>query len=163
MRKMLILGILALLLAIQVSAREAGCIRLRLSYADRPISGGQVTLYRVGAEDTGETPQIFWQRAQEEHLPGLEATTDKEGLAVFADLEPGVYLLAQTAPAVGMQAFLPFFVEIPMKTGESTHWTLEVKPKMAPEESPKTGDALVCLWQSPGLIVACGVPRKKRK
>lgn len=181
MKKAAMIIILTLLLALQVSARENGEIRLRLCHGGMPISGAQVTLYRVGThnaagqlvldapfsgaveERDGPLASLLWKYARTAEIPGLDATTDEQGMALFDDLEPGVYLLGQKGPAAGFQAFLPFFVELPMKAGESTLWTVEVKPKTAPEESPKTGDDLETAYPLTQLIFVGCAPRKKRR
>lgn len=188
MKKAAFWSILALLLALRVSAREQGSIQLQIRCETRPVSGAQVILYQVGQRsETGELSltkefegisadgelwtepafaQELWRSAQEKRLPGMCATTDETGAALFQSLEEGVYLLGQTNMAEGYRTFLPFLVQLPMETAGQICWTVVAKPKVTLDESPKTADSLGTFCRDMGaLLTGASVwyVRKKRK
>lgn len=166
--------VLVLLLAMNISATEQGSITLSLCTSQETVSGARIVLYSVGklSEDgtlllsdpfpTGsmprevwsapETAQMLWKYSYDQGLNGRSCLTDENGNAVFADLQDGVYLLGQAEAAGGYQAFLPFLVRLPVEIGGESNRNVQAKPKITPEESPKTADGIAVL---PAFLLGC--------
>jgi len=160
-----------------------------MEYGGRAVTGGTLAAYRVGRIQEeggnysfGKTPameafsgsydDISSAKLAEdvavfikEHRVRADATAkNTKGKAVFADLEPGLYLIVQTGASDGYEPLKPFLVSIPMN--EAGHYVYEVnaegkfqlhqKPKPTtppkpPEPTlPQTGQLN---WPIPVLVV----------
>lgn len=166
---------LLLLLTVRVAAAEQGNITVCLRSSRETVSGAQIVVYPVGkvGEDgtlvlhdpfpegsisravwtEPETAQMLWEYSCDHALSGESCRTDEMGKAVFPDLQEGVYLLGQVAAAEGYQAFSPFLVVLPAKTGGKINWNVQAFPKITPEESPKTWDPAALF---PALLLGAG-------
>ena len=145
-----LLGIFVVLLLVPVMVLDvfaaSGSLRVRteqkgqvevcfVAEANGPVyqlldeyGGGRLTF-----DDTLSPELALWlaNRSQE----GIKENTDA-GVAVFTDLQEGLYLVKQTE---GERTFAPFLVSIPW---DGSMWDLEVTPISA--EQPQTGDDIIC-------------------
>lgn len=62
-------------------------------------------------------------------LSGIEVNVSENGTAVFSDLKPGVYMIAQTQPAKDYTVLNPFLVSIPLKEGDTLVYDVDATPK----------------------------------
>lgn len=142
-----------------------GSITVSMQLGGRPVSGGSLTLYRVGevSEDdgnytfvpTGEftrwgtdfgTLDSAEQSAQTAHslryfaLRSAIAGTTKEigndGKVTFSDLEQGLYLLVQTRSAPGYSRGNPFLVGIPYEKDGEYLYDVDALAKTELEREP---------------------------
>ncbi len=160
------------------AAGETGSIGVMLAQE------GEVTLYRVGdLTETGyRLAELYGGHAltfDELLSPELAAILAREakdgvvrqadqGVVTYSGLEPGIYLLVQTACEEESVPFSPFMVTLPW---DGDQWDVEVRPR---EEGPangppKTGqDAGVFLAMTTMLlsglgIMACTMAERDRK
>lgn len=136
-----------------------GSITILMVYAEKPVSGGQLTLYRVGdvAQDNGNytfvptsslhdwngsfgdlenADQIAKDLAKyvsDKKLIGTREAIDKNGEAKFDNggkgLEQGLYLVVQTVPAAGFQSISPFLVSLPYFDGTEYVYDVTARSK----------------------------------
>lgn len=169
-----IVGIVILIcaLALPVAARDlpdlnqTGSISITVRYNGNAVSGGELTLYRVGEvrEDEGnygfvlteqfaasgvtlenvqspDTAKKLSDYAQHQGLSGTAGKIGTDGTLKFGSLEPGLYLLAQRKAAAGYQKLNPFLVSLPMWEGEGYSYQVDASPKASPVPSqPGTPD-----------------------
>lgn len=141
---------------------RTGSISITMTYQGQSVAGGSLTLYRVadvheenGADysfvltedyagsqvsldalgDSG-TAQALADYAVQNNLAGTEKTIGKDGIVVFAELEPGLYLLVQQVPAEGYMAVSPFLVSVPAYKDGSYIYDVDGSPKLALEQAP---------------------------
>ena len=145
-------------------ATRKGSISVTLKDGNTTVSGGTLTLYKVGevTEDDGNysfelleeykaSGVTFENLGTEQAVKDLaeyakKRTTgqktekiDNSGKAVFLDLEIGLYLIAQEEPAKGYLEVNPFMVTVPMVEGESYIYDVDASPKvLPPEKAPET-------------------------
>ena len=145
-------------------ATRKGSITVTLKDGNTAISGGTLTLYKVGnvTEDDGNysfeimeeykasgvtfeslgTEQAVHDLAEYAKKYATSKKTEKvdgNGKAIFSDLEIGLYLIAQDEPAEGYLAVNPFLVTVPMVEGESYIYDVDASPKvLPPEKAPET-------------------------
>ena len=181
-----LLLVLGMLLAVTVpasAAEETGTISVSPLWGDTTVSGGEVTLYRVGeAEEENYKltdglanwtimPNELYDPELAEWLAGKNATEgvtkvieDSAG-AEFSNLEAGVYLLVQTKAAAGYAPFKPYLVALPM---EGPVWDIPTYPKVELQDNPKTGDSFAPVFWTAATAVsgiglaACGVRRRRK-
>ena len=126
-----------------------GTLTVKMEYANKPVSGGTLTAYRVGDvhEDDGNYSFVKSTAMGEfagdysdlsskslageieayvkEHNVGAYATAKNEsGQAVFSNLEPGLYLIVQTTASDGYKPLTSFLVSMPMN--ENGHYVYDV-------------------------------------
>lgn len=178
----LALAIVVLLLPLTARAEETGSLRVYLGREGAVISGGSVTLYRVGLpiaggyrlEDSFGGGAVAWEDifsmnlaawlAEQARFDGTRMQLDADGYASFPDLIPGLYLLIQEEAVPGYQPMEPFLLELPYD-GE---WDLQANPRQRPlEAAPPTGDsalpvAACLLLPFSGLGIALLVRRKEQ-
>ena len=159
--------LLLLMLLLPASASQYGSILVQ-------VRGGAVALYPVGringqgyvlnAEYGGEavtpdqmlTPELALM-LDGKSKSGIIKAPDLNGHVLFADLEPGLYLLAQRSAPLESELFQPFLVSIPW---DGDCWDVRVDTRQ-PEALPVTGDRQItslwtlCLVLSALGIVAC--------
>ncbi|MDY3224622.1 MAG: hypothetical protein SOW84_01935 [Candidatus Faecousia sp.] len=119
-----------------------GSITVTMRYGDRPVSGGALTLYRVGAvqENDGnyrfvptgsftgwgadfgsldsaqhlaQTAESLASYAAGQGLTGTTRTVGKNGAVTFSNLKQGLYLLVPSRAAKGFRKGSPFLVSVP--------------------------------------------------
>lgn len=130
-------------------------IRVDLKSGGTPVSGGSLMLFRVGDIQENDGDYFFtWNDAfaasmlqldvqspkvAEEVLefadengiePVAQADADKNGRALFFDLTPGLYLVAQNVPAEGYLGFSPFLVSLPNYEDGSYQYHVNASPKV---------------------------------
>ena len=149
MKKILLICLLICMLVQPVSAHEVpdltrqGSISVTMHYQGDPVSGGELTLYRVGdiIEEDGnysftptaqilpsgvsfekvhayETAKKLASFVKKEKLAGTTVRINSKGTANFEDIDPGLYLLMQNKAAQGYACINPFLVSVPMRTGD---------------------------------------------
>ena len=156
-------------LVLPVRGLNCGTIRILPKYSDQAVTGGTVTISRVGVVSengyliTGKNN--LWSIAADElflpetatwvkkHAKGEEITQMAENLEAFCfrNLEAGVYLVTQKLPEEDFVPFHPFLVELPV-AGEV--WEAEAYPQVQKllEESPKTADHPAPIIAAMGLV-----------
>lgn len=145
-----------------VDLSQKGSIRVAMRYGEQAVPGGAMTLYRVAAvqEDDGNFGFVLTgdfadcgieladlqsaglAKALADYAAGaeLEGQTKQiaeDGTVLFAELEPGLYLLVQTQPAAGYYAANPFLVSVPMLEEGEYVYDVQAGPKA--ELSPTPG------------------------
>lgn len=161
--------ILLLTLALPAFAHEVpdltkkGSITLTMRCEGEIVTGGSMTLYRVGdiAEDDGDyffaltsffaptgvsladptDPAValaLQTYARDNGAVGVKRIINDEGQAIYSDLEPGLYLLSQETPSKGYEPAAPFLISVPMN--EDGHYVYDVSalPKVALVPEPTT-------------------------
>lgn len=134
-------------------------ITFNVRYDEKPINGGTLTMYRVGdiVEDDGNyffrlTKDIDpYQNVEEdmshdraEEILGIaqaarvQAITVEidDGKAVFTDIAPGLYVVAQLRAKSGYEEMSPFLISLPLFDGEKYLSHVEINPKVPIETEP---------------------------
>ena len=153
-----------LLLALSVGAlahdvpdtTRTGSITMSLTCAEKEVSGGVFTLWRVGdiAEDDGNYSFVK-TKAMEGYagsLDDLEASGlakdmakyindngvksvvsiyNDSGSVVFSAVEPGLYLIQQTKSSENYQNISPFIISVPQNKDGVYVYDVSAAPKMA--------------------------------
>lgn len=139
---------------------ENGTITLSIQYDGKGLDGGELELYRVGdvREDDGDfffaLTEAFGGTALTEadmnddqlaadlaeKLPETADATAKieEGQAVFADVEPGLYLVYQKTATPGFAAMNPFLLSMPNFVDGKYETDVSAEPKVGLETLPPT-------------------------
>jgi len=129
--------------------RQKGTVTVEMTFDDKPVTGGSLSAYRVGQirEDDGSysfvpspemdafpgdyaditDPKLAEQVAafvEKETLSPCAKAENKDGKAVFADLELGLYLIVQSKASDGFDPITPFLVSVPMN--EDDQYVYEV-------------------------------------
>ena len=115
--------------------RKDCSLTIEVNYGGKPLSGGTLTLYRVGdvMEDNGnfgfawrtelncmlkmdnlqspETAQKVLECVKQYNISGV--TADNNGKVVFEELEVGLYLIEQQTEADGYSKITPFLISLP--------------------------------------------------
>lgn len=162
-RKGILILVLCVMLCVSAFAQDTiqmdavGSISLTLNVNDKPVPGGEVTLYHVGdidaaddaytihySEDfTGCTVSLtgdllseqlahnIWEYALENDIDGIDATVDPQGKVVFDDLPVGLYLLCQTEEQArdGYLPMNPFLISVPFMTEDGYVYDVVADPK----------------------------------
>lgn len=135
---------------------RTGSVTVTMRQGTTPVSGGTLTLYRVGAVkqengdclfvltgdfvDGGETLDDVSSAELAERLAGFADDHDldgnvreisEEGEVCFADLELGLYLLVQEQAADGYAAINPFLVSVPLAEEGHYLYDVDASPKVA--------------------------------
>lgn len=132
-----------------------GSIRITMRRGETAVGGGTLTLYRVGAvqEENGTfryaltgdfagcgeslsdagSPELAKRLAgyaAEQGFAGTTAEIGGDGNVSFADLQPGLYLLAQDKAAEGYHPAAPFLVSLPLYEGGAYVYDVDASPKV---------------------------------
>lgn len=163
MRRIVAALVLVCLLAIPVAAQSlpdlsrTGSISVTIRYDGAAVSGGTLTLYRVGdvveengnynfvlteeftssgitlenihGADTAKKLSVF---AQQKEIEGNTGKISTKGKLTFDDLLPGLYLLTQRKAAAGYQKLSPFLVSLPMHASDGYSYQVDASPKVSP-------------------------------
>lgn len=143
-----------------------GSITLRMQYQEAFVSGGEITLYRVGklqadsegysfAESgdfsgcgmelgtlgselsvSGQLAKGLKVYADKNNIAGMTKEIGSGGTVYFGKLETGLYLLVQKKPASGYMCAAPFLVSIPLPDEQDYYYNVTAAPKLEPEKSP---------------------------
>ncbi len=118
-----------------VSASEANADAI-LPDGATPIAGDTFTLYKLSdfaASANGDNPQVTVDSPPLSSFPAQTCTSDATGVALFSNLNEGVYLIKQEAPQ-GYEAYQSsFLVAVPMVAQSSSGgetWNVDVYPKL---------------------------------
>ena len=96
------------------------------------FEGAGVSLENEGASERKKQAERLYAYAVNEKLQGAEQETDEEGMAVFENLEKGLYLIAQTREVKKGKWFFrssPFLVSIPGTGYGAEVWEIVTEPK----------------------------------
>lgn len=161
--------VFALLCALCLSAHAAvdvpdesktGTIRVTMLYNNQPVSGGTLSVYRVGDihEDDGNYTFVLAEKFAGSNVTWTEETlgepevakalseyaaknsiaADKtgtiggDGKAALDGLALGLYLVKQEQPAAGYQCAEPFLVTVPYLEKETYLYDVDTTPKVEP-------------------------------
>ncbi len=156
---------LVLVLPVQAYAHDVpdlsrkGAVTVTVRIGDTPVSGGSLTLYRVGdiAEDDGNysftltesfaasgvslddltAPELAEKLAEHAAgVSGLTKTIGADGSAAFTELELGLYLVVQTEAALGYSRLTPFLVSVPYQEDGTYRYKLDATVKGELEKEP---------------------------
>lgn len=155
------LPVTALAHAVPEETRK-GSITVTMRIGDTLVSGGSLTLYRVGEvhEDDGnysfvptgdftdcgvsldlvqspESAEGLAAYAKDHKLTGTTRTVGKDGKVTFSNLELGLYLLVQTRAARGYSKVSPFLVTVPYAEDGVYIYEVDADTKMELEKEPK--------------------------
>ena len=169
MKKMILVILIISVLGIPVAAYEVpdlnrqGSIRISMRYDGSPVSGGEMTLYRVGDihEDDGNYSFVLSQDfvssgislenlqsasvakeaaafASKQGITGSTKQIGSDGQVIFEKLELGLYLAVQKKAAQGYERTQPFFISLPMLISDAYSYQVDAGPKVSPvPEKPK--------------------------
>lgn len=136
-----------------------GSVTVTMHCGNTVVSGGTVTLYRVGkvyeqdgnysfipVDDFADCGEDFHEvqssdlagklrdYAEEHEITGTTKSVSSDGTAVFADLELGLYLLVQHDAAEGYNKAVPFLMGVPnIQAGEYVY-DVNAAPKVELEK-----------------------------
>lgn len=137
-----------------------GTVTLEVRWEDTPLEGGKLAMYRVGdiVENNGDygfalVPELAGSGVSLEHTDdpalalqlaelvedaGLEPLTAsvEEGLAIFEDVAPGLYVLVQTEACEGFAKMSPFLISMPRYEEGAYVTDVVAKPKVPVETAP---------------------------
>ncbi|MBQ4447879.1 MAG: Cna B-type domain-containing protein [Clostridia bacterium] len=74
--------------------------------------------------------------AEANSIPYITGVTDENGSVTFADLELGLYLIAQEGEVEGYYPIAPFLVSVPMTNPEGTAWVYDIDASPKAEAAP---------------------------
>lgn len=142
---------------------KKGSIQITMQQGKTVVSGGNLTLYRVGAvsendgnysfvltgdfKDCGasldklqsnELANKLAQYAANKKLTGTTKEIGKDGTASFTDLELGLYLLVQNKAATGYNKVDSFLVTVPMLENGKYIYDVNASPKVEVKPNPTT-------------------------
>lgn len=169
MRKMIVGFLIIAVLGIPAAAYEVpdlnrqGSIRISMYYDGSPVSGGEMTLCRVGDihEDNGNYSFVLSQDfapsgisleniqsasaakeaaafASKQGITGSTKQIGTDGYVIFEKLELGLYLAVQNKAAQGYERTKPFFISLPMLISDTYSYQIDAGPKVSPvTEKPK--------------------------
>lgn len=166
MKKRIFAALLAVLLlgCLTVHAHEVpdltknGTITFVMDWNGEPLSGGSLTMYRVGdiVEDDGnfgfacvaqieavpledlDDPELAAALAAAARDAGLEALAApiQDGEAVFADVATGLYVVVQDEAAPGFAPLSPFLISMPKYEDGRYVTDVTADPKVPLETAP---------------------------
>ena len=166
MKKRIITCLIVLLLvgSLTVSAHEVpdltrkGSIAFCMDWEGEPLTGGTLTMYRVGdiVEDDGNysfaavpglknqvpddlnDPALAASMVAAAENAGLESITVsvENGEAVFTDVAPGLYVVIQKKAAEGFSPLSPFFISMPQFRDGRYEYDIAADPKVSLEPEP---------------------------
>ena len=136
-----------------------GSITVTVRMGETPVSGGSLTLYRVGeiAEDDGNfsfalteafaasgvslddlsAPELAETLAEYAgNTSGVTKTIGTDGSAAFTELELGLYLAVQTEAAPGYSRLAPFLVSVPYMEDGAYQYDVDAAVKGELEKEP---------------------------
>ena len=139
-----------------------GSITVTVRYDDKPVSGGALTLFRVGevsendgnycflpAGDFSECGLVFENiqspelaeslasYARSQKLTGTAKLISKKGIVTFSGLEQGLYLLVQNTAAYGYSKLSAFLVSLPYLDGDEYIYDVTASAKSELEREPE--------------------------
>lgn len=151
-----------------------GSIQVDLVHAGEPVSGGSLTLYRVGelnAEGTGfvlcscfvDSGVVLNEVSDPDKAAALAVyvaqqsiegiTLQNDGSVCFEGLPAGLYLIVQQESAENFEPICPFLISIPMAVNGTYTFAVNASPKvdlqpMETMETTETADIVPSLPQT---------------
>ena len=141
-----------------IDLQRKGSITMSCTYEGSPVQGGDLGLYCVAGveEEDGsyyfrlrsdllggerldqsglDDPDLAARLASAPALgdPDQTAVFDQQGLVVFSDLEPGLYLLMQSNAAEGYEKMLPVLVSLPWYDSAKETYIYDIDATVKPE------------------------------
>jgi len=168
-----------------MAAEETGTIQVTVQSGGQAVTGGAVTLYRVGdplpegyriveefgggivrQEDALSSHLAQWlvELREEEGIP---YALDENGSVAFSGLEAGLYLVVQTAAEGECYVFRPFLAELPHEGQWQLHFCPEARKLIT--QSPPTGQHPAPILGAMGMVITgiglslCVGGKKKEK
>ena len=166
-------------------ATRTGSLSVTMTYEKEPVTGGDVTLYRVGevAEDNGsyqfvltgdfassgvalddvqssDIAKALASYAEEQELSGTEQQVDAAAHVRFGNLQTGLYLVVQREAAPGYYPADPFLVSIPLNQGGTYVYDVDASPKLELEKAPTppvTTTSIPETGENVAPMVLCGI------
>lgn len=142
---------------------RTGSVSVTLRHSEGTLSGGSLTVYRVGQvrEDDGNysfalteefagsglsledlqsaaLPEALAAYAKEQNLTGETRQIDENGNVKFENMELGLYLFVQNEPAPGYNAVSPFLTGVPANVDGVYVYDVDASPKVAPATEKPT-------------------------
>lgn len=145
-----------------------GTVTVHMEYDGEAVTGGTLTAYRVGQikEENGNYSFVKTEVMQdfpgsykdigsaalaediaafveENDLSACATAKNQKGKAVFADVEPGLYLIVQIKASEGFEPLTPFLVPVPMNEDGQYVYAVDAEGKCElhreqDSESPST-------------------------
>jgi LPXTG-motif cell wall-anchored protein len=135
---------------------KKGSISVTMRYNGNTVSGGTLTMYRVGelaqngsgaygfaltSEFAGSgqslddlssslMPGTLARYAANANISGTTVSIGSTGTASFTDLDLGVYLITQNKAATGYNTISSFLVTVPMSINNSYEYDVDASPKV---------------------------------
>ena len=144
-----------------------GSITVTMRQGETAVSGGSLTLYRVGEvrEEDGnysfvltgdftgcgqsltniQSAQLAKNLAQyvaDHDLIGTTSEIDSSGTVTFPQLTLGLYLLVQNKAASGYNKAEPFLVSVPMRENGAYVYDVNASPKVEVQKTSEPGDSV---------------------
>lgn len=138
-----------------------GSVSVAMTYEGACVPGGALTLYRVGnivrgdggysfelADpfaasnvalgnlDSPEAADELAGYARNQGVSGAVQDVDADGKASFANMEPGLYLMAQTQAARGYYPIDPFLISVPQVIAGAYVYEVDASPKLELKKAP---------------------------
>ena len=135
-----------------------GSITMSCAYKGKPVSGGDLRLYKVAEVEQEDGSYYFrlrsdllsGQRLDQKALdapnlteriaadpdlgkPQQTAVFNQKGIVTFKDLTPGLYLLMQSKPAAGYEKMLPVLVSLPWFDEKTDGYLYDIDATVKPE------------------------------
>lgn len=133
-------GVLTLYMAASAEQTQEG-VRFELTEA---FKESKADLSGIRESDAGakELAAELERFADGKALPGQSVTVDENGQAVWKELELGVYLIVNTAPADGYEPLTSFLATVPRYLNGAYVYDIQAKPKpeRAHPDSPDRSD-----------------------
>ncbi len=153
-------------LAAPVDASRQGSITVTMTHDGAAVGGGTLTVYRVGqvaydddgnarfelvdglrgsgvsldgvgtSEGSAEVASALAAQVASAGIAGTTVEVSSSGVASFADLELGLYLVLQETAASGYTAAEPFLVSVPMVEDGVYVYDVDASPKVSLTTSP---------------------------
>lgn len=161
---------------------KKGSIQITMQQGKKVVSGGTLTLYRVGAvsendgnynfvltgdfQDCGasldkiqsaELAKKLAQYAANKKLTGTTKEIGKDGTVSFTDLELGLYLLVQNKAATGYNKVESFLVTVPMQENGKYIYDVNASPKV--EVKPTSTTPTTPSTQKPTTPTSATLPK----
>jgi len=166
-RRILVSIIICFCLTLNIAAAgpldegRTGSITVKMSFEDKPVPGGTLTIYQVAVpvwqEDhyefvytqpfddcllplddfsTPDSANGFVEYVIDHDILGIEETISDHGVVMFDRLEQGLYLLVQQEAAEGYFCATPFMISVPMYVEDDWVYDIDATPKVDLEREP---------------------------
>lgn len=149
-------------LAVQYEDKK-GTITVEMKYDGKAVSGGTLTVYRIGdasqengkysfhksdsissfdfdldtdGTDSPELAESIAEFVQSNSLSAYADAENQEGKAVFKDVDLGLYLVVQTTASDGYEPLKPFLVSIPMNDNGNYKFEVTAEGKTQNKQDP---------------------------